>query len=195
MRLMPVAGRSAGTAMIPLRCIIVEAVRETRKTDVDKRTGLGRQVAVYAAFLLACLVVAVTGGIANSYGLGSWYPSLIKPSFNPPNWVFGPVWTILYVMIAVAGARLVLSPARDKEPALALYAAQLALNAAWSWVFFYGQAKGAAVAVIVALWFAILGTIALGWTKDRLASLLLIPYLAWVSFAAVLNIAIWRLNG
>ncbi|MGU9981863.1 TspO/MBR family protein [Phreatobacter sp. HK31-P] len=162
---------------------------------MDKRMGLGRQFAVYGAFILVCLVVAGTGGIANSYGLGSWYPSLTKPSFNPPNWVFGPVWTILYVMIAVAGARFVLSASRDKEPALALYAAQLALNAAWSWVFFYGQATGAAVAVIVALWFAILGTIAFGWTKDRLASLLLIPYLAWVSFAAVLNIAIWRLNG
>ncbi len=181
--------------MILLRCIIVRALQDTRKTDVDKRMGFGRQFAVYGAFVLVCLVVAVTGGIANSYGLGSWYPSLTKPSFNPPNWVFGPVWTLLYVMIAVAGARLVLSPARDKEPPLALYAAQLALNAAWSWVFFYGQAMGSAVAVIVALWLAILGTIIFAWSKDRLASLLLIPYLAWVSFAAVLNIAIWRLNG
>lgn len=162
---------------------------------MDKRTGLGRQVAVYAAFLLACLAVAVTGGIANSYGLGAWYPSLVKPSFNPPNWIFGPVWSVLYVMIAVAGARLVLSPADAKEPALALYGVQLALNAAWSWVFFYGQALGAAAVVILALWLAILGTIAFSWTKDRLASLFLIPYLAWVSFAAVLNIAIWRLNG
>lgn len=192
---MPFVGLTAGTAMILLRCIIVETVLKTRKTDVDKGTGLGRQVAIYAAFLLVCLVVAVTGGIANSYGLGSWYPSLVKPSFNPPNWVFGPVWTALYVMIAVAGARLVLSPVRDKEPALALYTAQLVLNAAWSWVFFYGQAIGAGVTVILAMWLAILGTIVFGWTKDRLASLLLIPYLAWVSFAAVLNIAIWRLNG
>lgn len=181
--------------MIPLRCIIVVAVQETRKTDVDKRRSLGRQVAVYGAFFLVCIAVAVTGAVANSYGLTAWYPRLVKPSFNPPNWVFAPVWTILYGMIAVSGARFVLSASRDKEPALALYAAQLALNAAWSWVFFYGQAAGAAVAVIVALWFAILGTIAFGWTKDRLASLLLIPYLAWVSFAAVLNFAIWRLNG
>lgn len=181
--------------MIPLRCIIVVAEQETRKTDVDKRVGLGRQVAVYGAFIVVCIVVAATGGIANSYGLASWYPGLVKPSFNPPGWVFGPVWTLLYGMIAVAGARLVLSPSRDKEPALALYAAQLALNASWSWVFFYGQAMGAAAVVIVTLWCAILGTIVFSWTKDRLASLLLIPYLAWVSFAAVLNIAIWRLNG
>lgn len=162
---------------------------------MDKRKGLGQQVGVYAAFFLLCILVAMTSGVANSYGLATWHPSLVKPSFNPPNWVFGPVWTILYGMIAVAGARLVLSPASDKEPALALYAAQLVLNAAWSWVFFYGQAIGAAVTVILAMWLAILGTIVFGWTKDRLASLLLIPYLAWVSFAAVLNIAIWRLNG
>jgi len=98
-------------------------------------------------------------------------------------------------MMALAGARLVLSPAREKEPALSLYIAQLGLNAAWSRVFFYGQAIGAAAVVVCVLWLAIAATIWLAWTKDRMASLLLIPYLAWVSFAAVLNIAIWRLNG
>ncbi|AVO45174.1 hypothetical protein C6569_08925 [Phreatobacter cathodiphilus] len=166
-----------------------------RKTGVDNRISTGGIVAVYGAFFLVCILIAITGGIANSYGLASWYPALTKPWFNPPNWVFGPVWTVLYGMIAVAGARYVLSPAREKEPTLALYTAQLALNAAWSWVFFYGQAMGAAIAVIVALWFAIAGTIAFGWNKDRLASLLLIPYLAWVSYATLLNVAIWRLNG
>jgi len=171
------------------------ASADTRKAGVDKHRGLGRRIAVHGIFLLVCLVVAVTGGIANSYGLAAWYPALAKPSFNPPEGVFAPVWTVLYVLIAVAGARFVLSSAREKEPVLALYSAQLALNAAWSWVFFYGQAIGSAMAVIAALWFAIVATIAFGWTKDRLASLLLIPYLAWVSFAAVLNIAIWRLNG
>jgi benzodiazapine receptor len=198
------AGRSAaaheavappgGTAVIPPRWPIVLVSESMRKTGVDIRKSTGGVVAVYAGFFLVCILVAVTGGIANSYGLASWYPSLVKPSFNPPNWLFGPVWTVLYGMIAVAGARYVLSPAREKEPTLALYTAQLALNAAWSWVFFYGQAIGAAIAVVVALWFAIAATIGFGWNKDRLASLLLIPYLAWVSFATLLNVAIWRLN-
>ncbi len=129
------------------------------------------------AFLALCFAVAATGGIANSYGLTGWYPTLVKPSFNPPNWLFGPVWTVLYIMIAVSGARLVLSRAEEKEPALALYGAQLALNAAWSWVFFYGQALGAAAIVIVAMWLAILGTIIFAWGKDRVASMLLIPIL------------------
>jgi benzodiazapine receptor len=157
--------------------------------------SVGAVLPVYGIFLALCLLVAAAGALANSYGLAAWYPALVKPSFNPPNWVFAPVWTVLYVMIAVAGARLVLSPARDREPAISLYAAQLGLNAAWSWVFFYGQAIGAAAVVICVLWLAILATIWLAWTKDRMAALLLIPYLMWVSFAAVLNIAIWRLNG
>lgn len=162
---------------------------------MDRARSIGSGLPVYGMFIALCLVIAAAGGIANSYGLAGWYQTLSKPSFNPPNWLFGPVWTVLYLMIAVAGARLVLSTAREKEPAISLYGAQLALNAAWSWVFFYGQAIGAAAVVIVALWLAILATIWLAWTKDRMASLLLIPYLAWVSFAAVLNIAIWRLNG
>ncbi len=155
----------------------------------------GAALPVYGLFLALCFAIAAAGSIANSYGLIAWYPGLNKPVFNPPGWLFAPVWTVLYVMIAAAGARLVLAPARDKEPAISLYFAQLGLNAAWSWVFFYGQAIGAAAVVICVLWLAIVATIWLAWTKDRIASLLLIPYLAWVSFAAVLNIAIWRLNG
>lgn len=171
-----------------------------RKSGADKLSprrsqAIATVIVVYLAFFLALFIVALAGSIATAYGLASWYPNLEKPFFNPPNWLFAPVWTVLYAMIAVAGARLALSPAPDKEPALALYGAQLALNAAWSWVFFYGQALGAAAAVIVTLWFAILGTIVFGWNKDRMASLLMIPYLAWVGFAAILNIAVWFLNG
>lgn len=161
----------------------------------DRVRSIGAGLSIYGIFLALCLAVAAAGSIANSYGLAAWYPALVKPSFNPPNWLFAPVWMALYVMIAVAGARLALSPTSEKEPAISLYFAQLGLNAAWSWVFFYGQAIGAAAVVIGVLWFGILATIWLAWTKDRMASWLLIPYLVWVSFAAVLNIAIWRLNG
>ncbi len=154
-----------------------------------------RPAPVYAGFLLLCFAIAAAGGLANSYGLTDWYPALIKPSFNPPNWLFAPAWTVLYAMIAVAGARLVLSPSQGKAPAITAFAVQLALNAAWSWVFFYGHAIGAALGVIIALWLAIAATIGLAWPKDRMASALLIPYLAWVSYATLLNGAIWRLNG
>lgn len=162
---------------------------------MDRVRATAAGLPVYGLFLALCFAIAALGSIANSYGLAGWYPALTKPGFNPPGWLFAPVWTVLYIMIALAGARLVLSPAREKEPALSLYFAQLGLNAAWSWVFFYGQAIGAAAVVICVLWLAIVATIWLAWPKDRMASLLLIPYLAWVSFAAVLNIAIWRLNG
>lgn len=153
-----------------------------------------RRALVYAAFIALCFAVAALGSIATSAGLASWYPTIVKPSFNPPNWIFGPVWTVLYGMIAVAGARLVLSPAHDKGLVLVAYFVQLALNFAWSWVFFYAQRPGLAVIVIAAMWLAILATIVLAWPKDRVASWLLMPYLAWVSFASLLNIAIWQLN-
>lgn len=159
----------------------------------ERRTGT--LVAVHAGFILLCAAVAAAGGLANSYGLTDWYPRLAKPWFNPPNWVFGPVWSVLYLMIAIAGARFALLPAGERGQPLAAWIVQLALNLAWSWVFFYGQAIGWALVTIAALWASILLTILAGWTKDRLASLLLIPYLFWVSFAAVLNFAIWRLNG
>jgi tryptophan-rich sensory protein len=153
-----------------------------------------RRALVYAAFIAICFAVAALGSVATSAGLASWYATIVKPSFNPPSWIFGPVWTVLYVMIAVAGARLVLSPAHDKGPVLAAYGVQLALNCAWSWVFFYAQRPGLAVIVIAVMWLSIAATIVLAWPKDRVASWLLIPYLAWVSFASLLNIAIWRLN-
>lgn len=155
----------------------------------------GVTIAVHGGFVLLCFAVAAAGGLANSYGLTDWYPTLAKPWFNPPNWVFGPVWTVLYLMIAVAGARFWLADVPDGGRAMAAWSVQLALNLGWSWVFFYGQAIGWALVVIVGLWLSILATIIAGWTKDRLASVLLFPYLAWVSFAAVLNFAIWRLNG
>jgi translocator protein len=156
--------------------------------------SMPNKIVTYVAFIVLCFAVAALGSLATAKGLAGWYPTLQKPSFNPPNWLFGPVWTVLYVMIAVAGARFVLSAEGDKGAVLTAYGVQLALNALWSWVFFYFQSPGPAVVVVLALWLSIAATIALGWSKDRLASALLIPYLAWVSFASVLNIAIWRLN-
>lgn len=146
---------------------------------------------------LAVSIVLVAG--AASFGAlfspGDWYAGLVKPSFNPPNWIFGPVWTALYLMMAVA-AWLVWRrrAARPVTPSLAVYLAQLALNALWSWLFFGLHAMGAAFIDICLLWLFILATLVLFWRVHRWAGALLAPYLAWVGFAAVLNFALWQLN-
>ncbi len=145
--------------------------------------------------LIACgLAVAVAAVASSRFMPGPWYEALAKPEWTPPNWLFGPVWTILYVMIAVAGALVW----RAGAPLVlrVLWAAQLVLNGIWTPLMFGAHAIGAALIDITLLWLAIAGFVALGWRAgERLAAILLLPYLAWVSYAAALNAAIWRLNG
>jgi tryptophan-rich sensory protein len=126
---------------------------------------------------------------------GGWYASLNKPSWNPPGWVFGPVWTALYTMMAVA-AWLVWRRGgwSAQRRALTLFLVQLALNAAWSPLFFGLRRPGIAFAEIVLLWVAIAATLAAFRPVNRAAAWLLAPYLTWVSFAAALNFTLWRLN-
>ncbi len=124
-----------------------------------------------------------------------WYPTLRKPAWNPPNWIFGPVWTVLYLMMATAGWLVWLD--RDVSSvgfALALFAMQLALNVSWTAIFFGLRNPGAAFIEIVALWIAIAATISQFAQVRTGAAWLLAPYAAWVSFAAALNFEIWRLN-
>lgn len=128
------------------------------------------------------------------FGPGEWYAALNKPAWNPPNWVFGPVWTLLYVLMAVAAWRVWRQGGWSVAPALSLFVFQLLLNGLWTWIFFGWRQPGWALVEIVALWLAILATAVAFWFKDRLAAALLAPYLAWVSFAAALNWALWRLN-
>lgn len=126
---------------------------------------------------------------------GEWYEGLARPAWNPPNSIFAPVWTVLYLLMAVA-AFLVWrrhGAAGTRFP-LALFVLQLALNAAWSWLFFGLHRPDLAFVDIVVLWVAILATLISFWKLDRFAGVLLIPYLVWVSFAAVLNWTIWRMN-
>ena len=142
------------------------------------------------------LAVGGLSGFATARGVDSWYPTLAKPSFNPPAWVFGPTWTVLYILMGVAlflvwrqglgtlGVRL----------ALTVFAVQLVLNALWSILFFGMQSPAWAFAEILLLWLAIVATL---WAFRRVtpaAGWLFVPYLAWVSFAAVLNGSIWILN-
>ncbi|WP_298244462.1 TspO/MBR family protein [uncultured Bradyrhizobium sp.] len=123
---------------------------------------------------------------------GEWYAGLAKPGFVPPNWAFPVAWTILYVLIAVAGWRTFRREPRGK--AMLAWAAQMALNFAWSPVMFTMHQIGAAFVILIGLFFAIVAYIGLELSRDRLAAALFMPYAAWVAFAGVLNAAIWRMN-
>lgn len=145
---------------------------------------------VYLAFLILVLGGGLLIGANNVPG--DWYQSLAKPSFNPPNWLFAPVWSVLYVVIAVVGARTWLSLRRSMG--MRLWYAQLVLNFAWSPIFFGLQDPTSALIVILCLLVAVGGFIAASWRQDRTAALLFLPYLAWVAFATALNGAIVALN-
>ena len=147
---------------------------------------------ILAVMLAVTFGVAAIGGAVTGPAVRDWYPSLAKPSWNPPGWVFGPVWTALYAMMAVA-AWIVWRRA-GWDQALLFYAIQLVLNGVWSPLFFGLHRPDLAFFDIVALWVAIVLTTAAFWKISLLAGILFVPYLAWVTFAAVLNFVIWRLN-
>ena len=149
------------------------------------------------AALLAFCVLCVVGGAASGLATppGAWYQSLAKPSWTPPPWLFGPVWTVLYIMIGIAGWMIWSGRAAPRgRVAVTLFAVQLALNFAWTPVFFGLRTPGPAFALILTLLACIIATILASWRHERMAALLLLPYAAWVSFASALNFALWRLN-
>lgn len=144
---------------------------------------------VFLIFLAACGAAAATGAM---FKPGPWYDGLAKPSWNPPNWVFPVTWTVLYILIAAAGARL--SAIDGSGTALAFWALQIALNTLWSPVFFGLHRIRAGMLIIVALWGAVLGLLICAFPLDALAGWMLAPYLVWVSIAASLNAGVWKLN-
>jgi len=144
------------------------------------------------AFLLLTFGVLVLGGMAAAPAVASWYPALRKPPWTPPGWVFGPVWALLYPTMALAGW-LAWRQGRSRRGPL-LYLVQLALNAAWPWLFFAERRPELALADAVALVALVLATALAFWPVHRTAALLLLPYLGWVAFAAALTGAIVRLN-
>lgn len=146
-----------------------------------------------AVFLTACFAVAALGSLATSPEIPGWYAGLKKPSWTPPNWLFGPVWTALYICMAVAGW-MVWKRVGWQAVAMTLFAIQLALNLAWSYIFFRYHNTGWAFVEIVLLWLAIAATAVKFAGVSQIAAALLVPYLLWVSYAAALNLAIWRLN-
>jgi translocator protein len=147
---------------------------------------------VLAGLVALCLGVGAIGGAVTAPAVLEWYPTLNKPSWNPPSWLFAPVWTVLYVMMAVA-AWLVWKTGNSRA-ALTLWGGQLALNLAWSILFFGARAPGLALIEIFVMWLSIAATIFLFAQKSKVAAYLMVPYLCWVSFAAALNAAIVMLN-
>ena len=162
---------------------------------MDRESTMNNAVKLIIA-VAAPIVIGGLSGFATARGVSTWYPTLVKPSFNPPAWVFGPVWTVLYIMMGVA-AYLVWRQgigADGVRVALVVFVVQLALNGLWSILFFGMQSPGWALVEIVVLWLAIGVTIRLFWVVVPAAGALLLPYLAWVSFAMVLNASLWWLN-
>lgn len=143
---------------------------------------------------LPVVLAWVLGALATFPNLVPWYSSLVKPSFNPPNWIFGPVWAALYLLMIVATWRVLRAPGAAKSGALTAFYLQLALNAAWSWMFFAAHSPLLGVINIVPQFALVLLTIAKFATIDRLAAYLLVPLALWVGFAAILNISILELN-
>lgn len=158
------------------------------------RLSSRRQLLGLAGWLLLTFAVAATGGLASATA-GSFYRELIRPDWAPPGWLFGPVWTTLYFLMAIA-AWLVwrVHGWGNARAALTLFVVQLAVNALWTWLFFVWRLGGLAFAEILLLWCLIVATAVAFMRLHALAAALLLPYLAWVSFASALSLAIWQLN-
>jgi len=155
---------------------------------------LPRSLAVLLA-LAPVTLAAILGAAATTPNLAGWYANLVKPAVNPPNWVFGPVWTALYLLIACAFYRILRSkPSTARRRAISIFLFQMALNCAWSFAFFAAHSPMLGVVVIVAMEAAIIAATVLFRGIDKTAARLLWPYAAWVAFAAYLNAAVWRLN-
>lgn len=168
----------------------MRAVLDQRSTDfVHPQRSLLEDIAACVGFILLAFAAALPAVWIEPQ---SFYASLQKPTWAPPPWIFGPVWTVLYLTIGVAAWGV--WHRHGWTGAHALWFLQLLLNAAWTPVFFGLREIGLALVVIVLLWFSILGTIAALWRQTLWAGALLLPYLAWVSFATALNFALWRLN-
>ena len=165
-------------------------------TNHSTRATRERNVGFGALAIVAVASASALGQLATYPNLAPWYAGLTKPTFNPPNWIFGPVWTTLYVLMAFAVWRILRLPQTSAARRLALifFFIQLALNAAWSWMFFGANNLLLGVINIIPQFLVILATVIAFYRLDKIAGWCLLPLAAWVAFACVLNVAIWRLN-
>lgn len=150
-----------------------------------------------AAIVLTCLAVGYFSSLVTRDNIPTWYATLKKPFFNPPNWVFAPVWTILYIMMGIAAGRVwnkVDSDQQNVKKGMYFFIIQLALNALWSYLFFGMHNLFLSIIEIILLWLMIYETYSQFKKVDRLASKLLVPYLVWVSYASILTASVWYLN-
>ena len=155
-----------------------------------------RELRLAALAIAALVATSIAGQIATYPNLAPWYAGLAKPSFNPPNWVFAPAWTSLYVLMAFAFWRILRLPdSPERRTAIVLFVGLLLLNAAWSWMFFAANSPVLGLLNIVPQLAVIAATILVFARLDRLAAWSLAPLAAWVAFATLLNFSIWRLNG
>jgi tryptophan-rich sensory protein len=146
-----------------------------------------RRLWIHAAFIVGVLGLGlVIGSVTRPDG---WYAALVKPPFNPPNWVFAPVWSLLYVMIAVAGARTF-----ERGGGFRLWLGQMTLNFIWTPIFFVMHRPGVALVIVLAMLATIMAFIVTRWNADRVSALLFVPYAVWVAFASLLNASIVILN-
>jgi tryptophan-rich sensory protein len=146
--------------------------------------------------VVVCELAGVIGSVFTFPSIGTWYASLVKPWFNPPNWLFGPVWTILYALMGIALGLVWDKGLGSKEvrTALVVFVVQLALNVLWSIVFFGAQSLFYGLLIIIVLWVAIAVTIVVFYRISKRAGLLLVPYICWVTIATTLNLYVWLLN-
>lgn len=146
--------------------------------------------------VLVCVCVGYLSGMVTRDSITTWYPTLVKPIFNPPNWIFAPVWTLLYIMMGIAAGLVWTSNTDGKtvQKALGLFAIQFGLNALWSYLFFGLHNPLLALIEIIVLLLLIFDTYTEFKKIDKVAGMLLLPYLAWVSFATILNASLWWLN-
>jgi tryptophan-rich sensory protein len=145
------------------------------------------------------LIPIIIGGLSGFFtanNVGTWYTTIQKPSWNPPNWIFGPVWTTLYILMGIALYLVWKEDSSDflKKLAIVFFTLQLVLNFFWSFIFFQQHEMGWALVEIIALWLAILVTIFSFANISKTAAWLLVPYIAWVSFATILNYTLWKIN-
>jgi len=155
---------------------------------------MNKKIFSLGLFLVVCLMVGALGGMATMSSKMTWYAALQKPPLNPPDWIFAPVWTTLYVLMAIAGWKIWALKTSESHRLRLLFAAQLVLNGVWSFLFFGLRNPCMSLADILLLWFSLFALIVCARRADRMAALLLLPCLLWVSFAAYLNAAIWWLN-
>lgn len=160
-----------------------------------KAGSIGREIIGLAVSLGTVFAAATIGGVLTSTSVSTWYQTLAKPAITPPDWIFQPVWTALYAMMGFAVWLVWRQGGPGTRLALALFVVQLALNVAWSGIFFGLRLPGVAFAGVLVLWLAIVATLGFFLRISFAGGMLLIPYLLWVTFAGVLNFGIWRLNG